>query len=294
MPEQVPTWEEFRGLLAEIETLDARATALEAANRERIADGDDLDNRLRALEGSTPAPVPPADRWTVLHRLDPGAWLDSYLAQADATVMLGAEDISLQRGTREQAQLVVQPSRGAALRLELLPNDPQWKGTQGYRVELQFPDFALPGSVRRYRWQQYFPTDWNPGDNPRITWGETIVGQLHAGGTIPPSPMWALRLRKPTSPPLIRFDRKDLAGRWQYEGITAAFEVARWYEVEIEALWSIASDGYMIWRIDGEQAYRFDGPTMLALTRPYFKLGLYGEPARVLVRAIEIATLRDA
>lgn len=287
--------------------------------------GDSLENRIAVLEADasdpTPAPLPeeppdpgpepdeppeepappPADgrTWRTIRAVDfdesmNALWSHFSPTGTGGSVLLKGPGVVgscyLQITRPHQARVV-----GDVLMLEQLPSDPQWKGSVGYRVELHPQDGAPSnGTVRRYRAHRRYPLDWNPGVQPDSNQTYSVGPQWHGGGGMPKgsSPLWAGKTIKGAAKPRLLIDRKLLDSRWEHiASPVLEYDPGRWYAEEWEIKWSTGTDGYVIFKRDGQRLYEFRGRTMYASTTASLKWGIYGQPLRVHYREVIIEEL---
>ena len=151
---------------------------------------------------------------------------------------------------------------------------------QADRERVEFFDAGSrvgPGDERWYAWSIYIPPGFPAGGGrgPHYT-----LGQVHQRGSSGPEVLFVMDRQgyglKMTDPnrldddpmnPIPDFRRLTLANTAVVSG--------RWTRVILQAKWSRGGDGLIRVWINGQPAWRYDGPTTNANDPLYFKYGLY-------------------
>ncbi len=187
----------------------------------------------------------------------------------------------------------------------LLPDDPQWKLTKGYRAEWHGVDAVEMGIERWQGISYWLPVDWHQGDNPN-TWNNRIIFQWHSTGRQsivdgvivgPVSPIYGLRIIQNEDGARLSFYRKDayinsrgqLRGRnvelWETPLVTS-----KWYDFVFNTIWDSNTGVKIVVYLNGDIVYqKFNFASLDAPTKVYSKWGIYGQPTRVIFDEMMIA-----
>ena len=138
----------------------------------------------------------------------------------------------------------------------LLPSDPQYRGSLGFRSEWQSEFLAEAGNEYSYGASYYLPADWNQGVNPR-TFDDRIIFQFHEGNG--KSPTFSLHLDAANERIFVRNRRPNgvFDALWSTE-----LEIERWYDFAFRVHWSRDNDGFFQIYLDGRLQYEYTGQTL--------------------------------
>jgi Polysaccharide lyase len=193
-------------------------------------------------------------------------------------VVTGSSEIirgSFSKNAKYGMRLVPDPLGvpGQALRMELHYGDcgkgGGWNdcdhGTE--RVELVGQNSYPEGTLLRFGWKVFFPADFKS----KGAW--LVLGQLHQrDSTIPLFQVYyqglGLQIKRfvKTASGFYADDHNVIVTEENLRGV--------WHDIDITALISRTEKGSFTVRADGEEVYKYEGPT-LTVKRAYFKLGIY-------------------
>lgn len=196
-------------------------------------------------------------------------------------IVSGFRGLEREKWTNEKTygmQIVKDPPGGGyskAVRMELRYGDcgqvKDWDDCKqrNQRVELTKENAFKAGQTKKYAWSMYFPKSFSTAGSEQI-----VVTQFSMmGGKYHPFQFYVknggLMARK-------RVESAD----WNYESLVKTIVPSshlrgRWHRIEVDAKWSLKSDGIFQVRVDGKLVYDWKGATLSEPKPGKIKLGMY-------------------